>query len=242
MPPRLFCLQPLIAEADLVLPEAASHHIARVLRRKPGDALTLFDGRGGEYDAVIGSIDTQGVTVHIGEWLELERESRLHLVLAQGISSGERMDLTVQKAVELGVAKIQPLVTRRSVVRLDTKRGAARVAHWQRVAICACEQCGRNRVPSVAPLLSLPVWLAEEGQRTTRLFLSLYAEKSLRELDPPACGITLLVGPEGGFDPDEQAAARVAGFLPVRLGSRVLRTETAALAALAAMQALWGDF
>jgi 16S rRNA (uracil1498-N3)-methyltransferase len=171
----------------------------------------------------------------------VSRESPLAVVLAQGISSGERMDYTVQKSVELGVTVIQPLLTQRSVVRLTGERADKRVAHWQAVAAAACEQCGRNRVPEVLPVQSLTHWLGTL-RGGVRYLLSPQAPNRLRELTRPADAITLLVGPEGGWDSTESAAAQTTGFAPLALGPRVLRTETAAVAALAAMQALWGDF
>jgi 16S rRNA (uracil1498-N3)-methyltransferase len=162
-------------------------------------------------------------------------------VLAQGISSGERMDYTLQKAVELGVAAIQPIAAKRSVVKLAGERADRRVAHWQGVATSACEQCGRNRVPAVAAPLTLANWLGRHpGGRL--LFLSPLADARLADLPAPNATDCLVAGPEGGFEADEIAALTAAGAIPVRLGPRVLRTETAALAALAAMQTLWGDF
>jgi 16S rRNA (uracil1498-N3)-methyltransferase len=166
-------------------------------------------------------------------------------VLGQALSSGERMDYTVQKAVELGVTAIHPLAAARSVVRLAGERAEKRVAHWQAVAVSACEQSGRNRVPPVAPVAELAAWLERPpagGAGALRLLLSPAGATRLRELPRPAASIILLAGPEGGFTPEEEAAVLNCGFIPVRLGPRVLRTETAAVAALAALQALWGDF
>jgi 16S rRNA (uracil1498-N3)-methyltransferase len=241
-PPRLFSPAALAPGVEIELSEDASRHVAQVLRMRRGDALTLFDGCGGEYDAVIGSFGKRAVTVAIAARRELERESTLKVTLAQGVSAGNRMDFTVQKAIELGVSLIQPLATRRSVPRLAGARAEERVAHWQRVAISACEQCGRNRVPTVAPLQPLADWLEQNTERGAALVLLPGAPLRLRELSPPEAGLTLCVGPEGGFSSEEQALTQAAGFQAVRLGSRVLRTETAALAALSAMQALWGDF
>jgi 16S rRNA (uracil1498-N3)-methyltransferase len=173
----------------------------------------------------------------------VEREARLHVVLVQGLSSGDRMDFTLQKAVELGVAAIQPVATERSVVKLRDERAQRRLEHWQNLVIAACEQCGRNRVPSVAPVLAFDQWIA--GLPATdecRLLLSPGATVALRDLQPVPQRVLLLAGPEGGLSPAESGIAQSRGFRPVRLGPRVLRTETAALAALAAMQALWGDF
>jgi len=218
-----------------------AHHVIHVLRLQAGAALTLFDGRGGEYSACIQRIGKSALTLTVGTRRDVSRESPLTTLLAQGISSGERMDYTVQKCVELGVAAIQPLSTQRSVVRLTSERADKRVAHWQAVAAAACEQCGRNQLPKVLPVLPLTTWLgmAPAGER---YLLSPHANQRLRDLARPQGAVTLLVGPEGGWNEDETAAARLAGFMPMALGPRVLRTETAAVAALAAMQALWGDF
>lgn len=206
--------------------------------------MTLFSGDGAEYAAVIESAAGRGVSVTVGERRLLDRESRLRIVLGQAISAGERMDYTIQKAVELGVAVICPIATARCVVRLDAARAAKRLEHWRSVAIAACEQCGRNRLPGIAAVESLPEWLAGGTVRGAALsvLLAPQAAAGLRELPAPEGIVVLLAGPEGGFTAGEQALARARGFVPVRLGPRVLRTETAAVAALAAMQALWGDF
>lgn len=239
---RFYCPGPLSAGARMMLDERAGHHALRVLRLAVGDEVTLFDGGGGEYGARIAAAEKSGVTVTVGPRREIERESALAVTLAQAISAGEKMDFTVQKAVELGVASIQPLAGARGVVRLDAARAAKRVAHWQGVAISACEQCGRNRIPSVAPVLPLTDWLQRGQSAALRVLLSPSAGRPLREVPPPAGTVILLVGPEGGLSPQEAQTAEAAGFLPIRLGPRVLRTETAALAAVSAMQTLWGDF
>ena len=171
---------------------------------------------------------------------EVSRESPLTTIVAQSISSGERMDYTVQKCVELGVSAIQPLTTQRSVVRLAAERAERRIAHWQGVAAGACEQCGRNVLPQILPVKSLMGWLGETHSGA-RFVLAPGAGTRLRELRRPSERVTLLVGPEGGFGDDELFAIRAAGFMPLSLGPRILRTETAAAAALAAMQVLWGD-
>ena len=228
-----------------VLPPAQARHVARVLRLRAGDAVALFNGDGCEYSAQVARVGKDAVTLVVTGCGAVDREAPLAVTLAQAASSGERMDFTVQKAVELGVAAIQPLASSRSVVRLDAARATKRLAHWQSVAIASCEQCGRNRVPLVSPLLELHEWLARgAGARdgATKLLLSPVGAGRLREFTRPAARIVLLAGPEGGFAPGEERAATDAGFAPVRLGPRVLRTETAAVAALAAMQALWGDF
>ena len=223
----------------------AAHHAVRVLRLGVGEPVVLFDGLGGEFEARITSIERGDVCVRTGAHVGIERESRLYVTLVQGLSSGDRMDITLQKAVELGVAAIQPVATERSVVKLKGERAQRRVEHWQNLVIAACEQCGRNRVPEVAAVLSLPEWLAQiempAPQDEARLLLSPEATQSLKDLTPVA-RMTLLVGPEGGLSPVETRLAQSRGFKPVRLGPRTLRTETAALATLAAIQALWGDF
>jgi 16S rRNA (uracil1498-N3)-methyltransferase len=225
----------------VTLPDAVARHAIGVLRLRDGEAVTLFNGDGHEY---AGILSTGGhASVRLLARHSPERESPLRLVLAQGISSGERMDLTVQKSVELGVSAIQPLMMRRTIVRLAGEKVERRRAHWQAVVVSACEQCGRNRVPEVAAITDFDAW-RRNWQASPGLGLMLDPEASLGLGDLPGPGgtITLLAGPEGGFDPLERSLAREAGFVGVRLGPRVLRTETAALAALAALQALWGDY
>ena len=241
-PPRLYLPSEVPAHGVCELPPEQSHHAAHVLRLAAGDAVIAFDGRGNEYAATVQRITRGGVSLVLGEPQPVDRESPLHVTLAQGISSGERMDYTTQKAVELGVAAIQPLATERSVVRLGAERAAKRVAHWQGVVVAACEQSGRNRVPPVLPVMPLTSWLAALEPSTLRLTLTPGAAQRLAKLKRPAAPTVLLVGPEGGLSPREHADAIASGFVPVRMGPRVLRTETAAVAALAAMQTLWGDF
>jgi 16S rRNA (uracil1498-N3)-methyltransferase len=239
--PRFYLDQPLAPGARFSLPPGPARHAARALRLAVADTVTLFNGQGGEYAARIERIHKDEVAVSVTGFADVERESSLRVMLAQGISSGERMDYTLQKAVELGIAAIQPIAARRSVVKLAGERADRRVAHWQGVVASACEQCGRNRVPVVAPPLTLAHWLGQQ-QDGRLLFLSPQAEARLADLPPSAAMDCLVAGPEGGFEADEIAALHAAGATPVRLGPRVLRTETAALAALAAMQTLWGDF
>jgi 16S rRNA (uracil1498-N3)-methyltransferase len=240
--PRLYVPLPLAAGAQLELPEGAGHHAARVLRLRAGDPVALFNGQGGEYAARILAIGKHDVTVALERHDPVERESSLPVTLVQAVSSGERMDITIQKAVELGVSRIVPVESERCVVRLKGERAAKRVAHWQQVTISACEQCGRNRIPEVRMISPLDVWLAAEKNDALRWMLLPGADTALRDLPRPQKPIELLVGPEGGLTDAEVEAARRAGYQPVRLGPRVLRTETAALALLAALQALWGDF
>ncbi len=240
--PRFYCPEALSPGAHIDLPEPVARHAVRVLRLPPGASVVLFDGRGGQYEARIEQIEKNRVGVSLGPWLDVECESTLAVTLIQAVQSGDKMDFTIQKAVELGVAGIVPVDSRRSVTRLSGERAAKRMAHWQGVAESACEQCGRNRVPQVASLEKLENWLARPAPDAgLRLILAPDAEFALADL-PPARQVQMLIGAEGGLDPQEIRAAKEAGFQAVRLGPRVLRTETAALAALAAMQALWGDF
>ena len=243
--PRFFCPEPLSPATTINLPQSAARHAGLVLRLRVGDEMTLFDGRGGEYPAQIAAVDRQRVCVDVGAWCDAECEAPIALTLVQALQSGEKMDMTMQKAVELGVTRIVPVVSRRSVVRLDGERAQRRLEHWRGVVVAACEQCGRNRVPTVEPLLDLGRGLAqppEEG--VLRLMLAPGAAQTLADLAPPAagCGVELLIGAEGGLAPDEIELAGSAAYRALRLGPRILRTETAGLAALAAIQCLWGDF
>ena len=239
--PRFFIEQKLALGAQFLLPPGAARHAARVLRLSAGDTLQLFNGQGGAYAARIEHIRKDEVEVRVTNFEDTNCESPLKVLLAQGISSGERMDYTLQKAVELGVTAIQPIAAKRSVVKLAGERADKRVAHWQGVVNSACEQSGRNVVPTVAQPLSLANWLAQRPSGRL-LFLSPQASAKLADL-PQSQGLQMLVaGPEGGFEAEEIAALESADAIAVRLGPRVLRTETAALAALAAMQMAWGDF
>jgi len=239
--PRFYCREALAPGAHVELPEPVARHAVRVLRLPPGAAMVLFDGRGGEYPARIERIERDRVYAELGAWRDVECESPLDITLVQALQVGDKMDFTVQKAVELGVRAIVPVESRRSVLRLAGDRAGKRVAHWQGVVASACEQCGRNQVPNVAPLEKLENWLSRPSTAALRLMLSPEAEQTLAEVRPDG-PVQLLIGAEGGLDPQEMIAAGQVGFQAVRLGPRVLRTETAGLAALAAMQVLWGDF
>jgi 16S rRNA (uracil1498-N3)-methyltransferase len=226
------------------LPAPVAQHAFRVLRLRRGDALTLFNGAGGEYHARIVDGVRERVSVEVHDWLATERESPLSISLVQALQAGEKMDLTVQKAVELGVGRIVPVLSRRSVLRLEGERALRRLEHWRGIVAAACEQCGRNRLPEVAAPESLEQWLARKPvDACVRLNLAPAARCSLAMLPQPAAGgtVELLVGPEGGLAPEEVRLAALTGFVSVRLGPRILRTETAGLAALAAIQFLWGD-
>lgn len=242
---RLYLSGELAPGRSCALPQRQAHHALRVLRLKRGDPVILFNGDGSEYAAVIVEASRDRFALRVTGREAVDREAPFAVTLAQAVASGERMDYTIQKAVELGAAAIQPLETRRSIVRLSGERAERRVAHWQAVAIAACEQCGRNRVPRVLPLARLDAYLYDGGLRpdvALRLLLSPRSTGRLRDLERVAGAVVILSGPEGGFALDEEHAAERGGFRPVRLGPRVLRTETAAVAALAALQALWGDF
>ena len=246
--PRFYSIEPLDAALSsnlrVNLSENAARHASRVLRLRVGEDLVLFDGAGGEYVARIATIDRDRVAVDLLEWRDVECESPISLTLVQALQSGEKMDMTVQKAVELGVSHIVPVSSRRSVVRLDGERALRRVEHWRGVAVAACEQCGRNRVPDVSMLQGLDRWFGKAPEQDVlRLMLAPGAAQSLDSIVPvQGAKIDLLIGAEGGLAPDELAMATAAGFTSVRLGPRILRTETAGLAALAAIQCLWGDF
>ena len=239
---RIHLQQPLAPAAELPLPAQAAEHVARVLRMNAGDVLTVFNGDGYDYAATLVSVGKREVIIRIGEREEVANESPLPLTLAQGVARGEKMDLIVQKATELGVARIVPLFTERSEVKLDPARAEKRLQHWRAVAASACEQSGRVRVPEVMPALSLQSWL-ENLADNDALRLALLPEGTLRarELRFGASGGWLVVGPEGGLGERDIAALREAGFQGLQLGPRILRTETAGLAALAALQALHGD-
>ena len=244
--PRFYCPTPLALGALLDLPDGPARHV-QVLRLQPGDAITLFDGlpntegQFGEYAATVTHMGRSSVQVQVGAWTATQREAHRDVHLAVGMPANERMDWLVEKAAELGVASIQPLMTERSVLRLSGERAQKKQAHWQSVAVAACEQCGGNRVPRVHELLTLAQWLKARpalcDTPALALLLTLRADaKTLREAAAPAAtlapGITFLSGPEGGLGPAEEDAALACGFKPVTLGPRVLRSETAALAAL----------
>ncbi len=228
----------LAAGAMVEIAAPAIRHIA-ALRLREGDAVTLFDGRGGEWRAQLTRIMRERASAKLLAWQDVERESPLAITLALGISSGERMDLAIQKATELGVTAICPIATERSVVRLKDERAQRRLAHWRGVAIAACEQCGRNRVPIIEPVQDLLGFVSRPASGL-RILLAPGAQSALRDL-PRTQALSILIGAEGGLSPVEYADALRSGFEPVRFGPRVLRTETAPLAVLAALQALWGD-
>ena len=228
--------------AELELNDRGAHHVARVLRMKPGAALQLFDGHGQEVLSRLLDVGRRRVVVRIESLIQHDVESPLRLFLGQGISRGERMDFTLQKSVELGVSAIVPLWTEHSQVQLDAARLAKRMDHWHGVVVSACEQSGRNILPTLLPPMSLQDWVGERAPGDLGLLMDPEQDQGLGALNTPAGAVRLLVGPEGGLSARECACARQAGFTGIRMGPRVLRTETAGLAALAALQTLWGDF
>jgi 16S rRNA (uracil1498-N3)-methyltransferase len=244
--PRFHCPVPLAVGEVIDLPPGAARHV-QVLRLQPGAAITLFhggaDGPGGEFEATVTRMGRSDVQVRVGARWAVEREASRAVHLLAGITANERMDWLVEKAAELGAASLTPILAARSVLKLKGERGDKKRAHWQAVAVAACEQCGRNRVPPVHEPVDLGAWLAGPGTRVTegpapvsRLVLSLDpAARPLRDTVPPAGAVWLLSGPEGGLTAEEEAAAVAAGFVPVTLGPRVLRAETAPLAVLAAL-------
>lgn len=240
--PRLYLPKPLTVGATVALDDNAFSHVVKVLRLKPGAALILFDGEGGAFAATLADVGRRDAWARVNEAVPGEMESPLRVTLAQGISRGDKMDYTLQKAVELGVAAIQPLFAARGGVDLSGERLTRKIQHWHGIVVGACEQCGRNRLPELREPLPLMEWLRQPVEPGLPLLLDPLAERGLRGLEPPAGAVTLLIGSEGGLSPAEITQARAAGFVGVRLGPRVLRTETAGVAALAAVQALWGDW
>jgi 16S rRNA (uracil1498-N3)-methyltransferase len=238
---RVFVGEPLATDADVALPDAAAYHVARVLRLREGAALIAFDGGGSEFRCEILSVTGDRVRVRVGERTTGLPESPLRITLVQAVSRGERMDWTLQKATELGVRTIVPVLSARSVVRLDGPQAAKKLRHWQAIVAGACEQCGRSTVPEVRAPLELAAYLATAAREGQRLVLSPTGPASLAGLTSVGARAELLIGPEGGLDDAELERASHAGFTPVRLGPRVLRTETAGIVALTVLQALWGD-
>jgi 16S rRNA (uracil1498-N3)-methyltransferase len=237
--PRIYTAQALARGAEIDLDEGPARHVAGALRLKVGAELTLFNGQGGEFAAHIIAVARRSVRVSLGNFSPIERESPLVVTLGLGISRGERMDYALQKCTELGVARVVPLVTERTEVRIKGERENRKRRHWQQVVISACEQCGRNRVPEVAATTPLNDWL-NAAQSDLRLVLHHRTDGGLGQL-PAATTVDLLVGPEGGLAIAEIDAARAAGFKAMALGPRVMRTETAPVAALSVLQFHWGD-
>jgi 16S rRNA (uracil1498-N3)-methyltransferase len=241
---RIHVPGPLTADSDLTLPAQAGEHLTRVLRLEAGAPFVLFDGNGGEYTATLGARSGKSIRARVLEHRPVERESPLDVTLLQGIARGERMDLIVKKATELGVTRIMPVFTERSVVRVDPRQRDRKHEHWQAIAISACEQCGRNRVPQIAAPAGLEATLRTLPAGGMRFVLAADGRETVVSLAARARGaaLVLLIGPEGGLADAEQQLALAQGFVACRLGPRILRTETAGLAALATLQSIAGDF
>jgi 16S rRNA (uracil1498-N3)-methyltransferase len=238
--PRIYLPQSLVSDNDVELDASALRHVVQVLRLKPGHPLILFNGEGGEYMAELISVERRRATAHIGGFQDISRESKLFTHVGLEISKGERMDFALQKAVELGVSEITPLFTEYCVVQLDDRRALKKQEHWQAVIISACEQSGRNALPILNPSQAFSQWL-NTPQKITKLILDPAASTTLSTVKLNTAEVTLAIGPEGGFSQPEIKQAIENGFMGVTLGPRVLRTESAAIASLAAIQTLWGD-
>ena len=241
--PRFHCPPPIPLIGSFILPSEAAHHAARVLRLRENDAVQIFDGIGTECHGVITEINSKRVVVGDLTAIHTNCETPLQVVLAQAMVSSEKMDWIIQKATELGVTDIQPLDTERSIARLSADRVEKRIEHWRQVAISACEQCGRNVLPQIHAPLDIMVWLQQMQQVTSTKFILLPdGAVSLHAQTKPQGKTVLLIGAEGGFTQAESESAQRCGFMPIRMGTRVMRTETAAIAGLASLQTLWGDF
>lgn len=239
--PRIYHPEPLAGKSRCVLSEEAAHHVGRVLRMTEGNELTLFDGTNYIFNAVISEIGKKQIEVTIHRSQLDDRESNLPIHLGQVISRGDRMEFTIQKSVELGVTTITPLWSERCGVKLDNERQDKKIQQWQKIAIAACEQCGRNVVPEIRPIMKLTDWCAEQDGML-KLNLHPRAQYTIRQLpNISANGVRLLIGSEGGLSPEEIAMTEQQGFTEVLLGKRILRTETAALATITALQVCFGD-
>ncbi|WP_337882088.1 16S rRNA (uracil(1498)-N(3))-methyltransferase [Chromobacterium haemolyticum] len=239
--PRFYIDADLSVGQTLALPDTVVRHI-QVLRLNAGDAVTLFNGRGGEYSAVLDAVMKRDAHCLIEDFDDVSRETPIWLGLAQAISGGDKMEFTLQKGVEMGVSAFQPIAAERSIVKLSGERADKRVARWQEIVISACEQSGRNAIPEVLPILSLEQWLKQAPSADARLILSPVGSQRLADIAAEPKRAWLMAGPEGGYSAREEAAALDAGWTPLKLGPRILRTETAALAAVAAIQTVWGDY
>lgn len=241
--PRFYCPPPLPLSTNAELPPEAAHHASRVLRLRVGDAVQIFDGLGNALDATLNGINGKRVLLGNLQTCMSAPDSGLHIVLAQAMCTSDKMDWVVQKATELGAAEIVPVQTQRSVAKLSGSRADKRTEHWRNVTISACEQCGRNTLPQLHAPQELASWLSAMRHAPGGKFILLPGGASNLQTQPkPESRVTLLIGPEGGFTSDEANVAQQAGFVPILLGPRVLRTETAAIAGISALQTLWGDF
>lgn len=238
--PRIYHPETLTAHSEIALSEDAANHVGRVLRMQPGQAIQLFDGSNLIFEASITQVDKKSVRVSLNEGVLSDNESPLNLHLGQVISRGEKMEFTIQKSIELGVNTITPLFSERCGVKLDGERLEKKLQQWQKIAIAACEQCGRNRIPEIRPAMQLEAWCAEQDD-SLKLNLHPRASHSINTLPLPVSHVRLLIGPEGGLSADEIAMTSGYGFTDILLGPRVLRTETTALTAITALQVRFGD-
>jgi 16S rRNA (uracil1498-N3)-methyltransferase len=238
--PRCYTSNALQEGRSIELETTSSHHLVNVLRMRAGQEIILFNGQGGEFTARIEEAGKKTLRVQIVDFHEVDRESPLAVTLAQGISRGQKMDFTLQKAVELGVHRIVPVLNERTTLRLRGERRAKKHDHWQHIIVAACEQCGRNRLPEVLPAIGLDDWLARDAN-AMKLVLDPTATQRLAGMPDPGRALTLLIGSEGGLSVEEIDRAVACGYRRVGLGVRILRTETAAVAALGVCQSLWGD-
>jgi 16S rRNA (uracil1498-N3)-methyltransferase len=238
---RCFVDLPLREGARLALPEASANHLTRVLRLREGDACVLFNGDGHDYDARLASVGKREVVAEIVSMRAVDNESPLHITLLQGIARGEKMDLILQKATELGVAAIIPVTAERTEVKLDAERAEKRVAHWRNVVASACEQSARARLPSLSPPAALAEAVRAVDGDAMRLTLDPAGDVSLTTVQVASAAVVVAIGPEGGWSPRDRDTLSAAGFIGLRLGPRILRTETAGLAAIAALQSRFGD-
>ncbi|CAM3710413.1 16S rRNA (uracil(1498)-N(3))-methyltransferase [Rahnella bruchi] len=238
--PRIYHPETLTAHSEIALSEDAANHVGRVLRMQPGQAIQLFDGSNQVFEASITQVDKKSVRVSLSEGVLSDNESPLNLHLGQVISRGEKMEFTIQKSIELGVNTITPLFSERCGVKLDGERLEKKLQQWQKIAIAACEQCGRNRIPEIRPAMQLEAWCAEQDD-SLKLNLHPRASHSINTLPLPVSHVRLLIGPEGGLSADEIAMTSGYGFTDILLGPRVLRTETTALTAITALQVRFGD-
>lgn len=239
--PRFYLPENLSVGQTVALPDNIVRHL-NVLRVRPNENITLFNGKGKAHAAQLTVLEKRRAEAEILHEDTTDNESPLNITLIQSISSGERMDFTLQKSVELGVTAIQPVISERCIVRLDGERAAKRLARWQEIVISACEQSGRNTVPPVLPIIGYREALDKMPSESTKLIMSINRARKLGDIRQPSGAIVFMVGPEGGWTEQEEQQAFEAGFQAVTLGKRILRTETAPLAAIAAMQTLWGDF
>jgi len=237
---RLFVEQALTENTSITLEPEAAHYLRNVLRLKKNFVLTVFNGKGGEFSATIGEISRKLVSLNVGEWRDVNAESPLAIELGLSVSRGERMDVAIQKATELGVAAITPVITQHCVVKLTEERRLQRHKHWQSIIYRACEQCGRNVPPVLNVTLDFADWLVSDLP-PSRIIFEPGKTDTLKTHTKPECGVAVLIGPEGGFSEQEVISAQAEGFSALGFGPRVVRNETAAIASIAAMQVLWGD-